>query len=343
MIPSTYTHSAVPEQAHAEEVSSYEDIHTTPKRPWVAIVANPYSGPRSNRPRVAELVSSLEQLGLAARVTWTPEDRRVLLAQPNLREWCRCIVIAGGDGTIGDVVNIQRSVPVAVFPLGNENLFARHYGYTRRAEALVAAITNGQAQPIDLGRANDRYFTCMLTVGLDADVVHRVAAWRNAKRNGNAVGNTQTTRQSLASVAQRKVNHLSYAKPIINSLRRYPYPQLTVDTGSVKLHGVAAMVFNLPQYALGLPFASDARDDDGQLDYVIFTHAGRLHSLRYLWLVWRNLHHKRAGIHHGRCERLTITCDDPRHTAPIQLDGDPAGYTPVNVTTARRTLRVITV
>ena len=46
-----------------------------------------------------------------------------------------------------------------------------------------ASIRAGRTRKLDLGQAGDKLFSLMLGVGLDAEVVRRVAGWR---QSGNA-------------------------------------------------------------------------------------------------------------------------------------------------------------
>jgi diacylglycerol kinase family enzyme len=87
--------------------------------------------------------------------------------------------------------------------------------------------------------------------------------------------------------------------------------------------GTTAFVFNLPRYALGLPFVPHASGVDGFLDLLVFQEPGPFRALHYLWLVLRGLHLNRRGVLHRRVRRVSLTTSAP---VPIQLDGDPGGW-----------------
>ena len=114
---------------------------------------------------------------------------------------------------------------------------------------------------------------------------------------------------------------------VLRSSWKYGFPSLTVtitDPGREEtLVGSSAFLFNLPRYALGLPFAPSARGDDGWLDLVVFRNAGPFQALHYLWLVIRNLHLDRPGIYHRKVRRAVVSSTE---AVPVQLDGDPGGY-----------------
>src|SRR5262245_2674359 len=95
-----------------------------PGKKRVAILANPRAGAGKSQRLVEGLVGALRGRGLAPLLCWEREElsERVRGEGP---EW-RCVVAAGGDGTLLEVLNRAPGVPVGLMPLGNENLVARY-------------------------------------------------------------------------------------------------------------------------------------------------------------------------------------------------------------------------
>src|SRR6185437_12566688 len=120
--------------ALAEPVGGAAVAPTVSRRPWVGIAANSGSGLGGGRRKVERLVVELGCRGLAARVAWTLAERADLVADAARDAHCRCLVAAGGDGTVAALVNERPAVPITVLPTGTENLFARHFGLGRRPE-----------------------------------------------------------------------------------------------------------------------------------------------------------------------------------------------------------------
>ena len=84
-------------------------------RRCVVIVVNPYSGARRNRRLVEDLVTSLTRRSLVARILWDPNERREALTDPDLENTTRCVVVVGGDGTIGPpIVNDARRINIGI-------------------------------------------------------------------------------------------------------------------------------------------------------------------------------------------------------------------------------------
>ncbi len=285
---------------------------------WVGIAANAGSGRGSSRKHVDRLVVELERHGLATRVAWTLAERSAIVAQSKSDPACRCLVAAGGDGTVAALVNERPSVPITVLPSGTENLFARHFGLSRDPKRLATTIAEGRVARIDLGDTGSRRFTLMAGIGFDADVVTR---HHHARINQSGI--------------PRPTNRSAYVEPVLRSSFQYRFPTLTLQIADIgaeeTLVGATAFLFNLPRYALGLPFAPTARGDDGWLDLVVFRDAGPLRALRYLWMVVRGIHVDRPGIYHRKVRRVVISSAE---SVPVQLDGDPGGYIASDATSA---------
>jgi diacylglycerol kinase family enzyme len=247
---------------------------------------------------------------MSPRIAWTPDERAALVTEADLDDDCRCLVAAGGDGTVSALINEQPRAPITTLPTGTENLFARHFAMRQRPESVAETIARGRVVPIDLGHApGGRRFTLMAGVGFDADVVTRHHAAR------------------VSRGAMRPTHRAAYVEPVLRASWEYDFPPLTIqvnEPGGVEtLIGTTAFVFNLPRYALGLPIAPTARGDDGLLDLVVFRDPGPWRALHYLWMVCRGLHLRRPGATHRRVRRVTITSTGP---VPVQLDGDPGGH-----------------
>ncbi len=291
----------------------------------IVVAANPYSGAADNRRRVEALARELATLGTSPRVVWDPRERAAMLADGAAMADCRAVVAAGGDGTVAQVINeLPPGTPLAVFPAGNENLFAAAYGFADDPGALARALAAGRTRALDLGRASvlgrSRRFALMLTAGLDAEVVRRLAHWR------------------AAGSALRRVRRVSYVPPIAASLATYRYPSLRLVAGEATASGVYCVVANAKAYALDLPLAASARADDGALDWVVFQRGGLAALAVYSWAVWRGRHLARGDVRTGRATRLTLDAAAP---VPVQVDGDPLGTTPVEVEVMPGALTVI--
>ncbi|WP_165230256.1 diacylglycerol/lipid kinase family protein [Aquisphaera insulae] len=280
----------------------------TPPRDWVGIVANRGSGRGAGQALVRRLCRELSARGLGTEIAWTPDERRTLVAGADRSSGCRCLVAVGGDGTVSALVNDQPRVPITVLPSGTENLAAQHFKLRRNPAWLARVIAAGHVERVDVGSAAGRRFLLMVGFGFDGDVVSR------------------HHRARTSSGRVKPTHRAAYVEPILRSSLFYRFPPITariLDVGAEEeLSGTTIFVFNLPRYALGLPFAPQARQDDGLLDLVIFRDPGPFRALYYLWRVFRGTHLDHPGVFHRRVRRLLVSSAE---SVPVQLDGDPAG------------------
>jgi diacylglycerol kinase (ATP) len=293
----------------------------------ILVAANPYRGRRGPRTRVSALVHALQALGLRARVMWDPAERTAALGNPATLRNVQCVVAAGGDGTVSAVINeLSADVALAVLPLGNENLFAGAFGFENDPGALARAIARGARQHIDLGRAHStagpRLFTLMLSAGFDADVVHRFTRWRTA------------------GGAPRRAGRAAYVRPLAEALWSYPHAAITLTADGVAVDGSHCIVANLPDYALDVRLAPAARADDGLLDWTVLSRSGRVALAGYALAVARARHTQQAHVPVGRAQHLTLRSVS---SVPVQIDGDPWGFTPVEVEVVPSALSVLVI
>lgn len=285
---------------------------------WVAIQRNPTSGSGRNRGVLHDLVWGLKRHGIRPRLFSKRERLADVLADPQRREKLLCVVAAGGDGTVDDVINRYPGLPMTVCPLGTENLFAKYVGIPRDGSVVADAIAARNTRRFDLCTLNGtQRFVIMASFGFDADVVHRT----HSRRRGH-------------------ISKLSYVRPILESFGGYAYPPLRIfaDDAAEPMTGAMAIVCNLPMYAMRLPFARSAAPDDGLLDVRIFERPGRGHLLRYSWSLLRSRHERLPHVRSFRAKRIHVESDVP---VPVQVDGDPAGFTPVEIAVLPAELTVI--
>jgi diacylglycerol kinase family enzyme len=285
-----------------------------PSADRVLISVNPTAGRGAGRPIVERLTELLRQHGQQVEVLSDLARTEELAGQWHTAGRLRALVAAGGDGTIAEMLNrTPPGVPIGLLPLGTENLLAKYVGLTPTAEAACAAIMAGRTARLDAGRAAGRLFTLMVSCGFDADVIERL----HLNRSG-------------------PIRHWSYAKPILQAIRSYEYPELKVyfdqePVGAAWPQSVSArwmFLFNLPCYARGLPLAPEAGGNDGWFDLCTFQRGTLWHALRYLTATVRRRHPTLRDCFTARVRRVRV---ESSVRVPYQLDGDPGGVLPVDI------------
>ena len=285
-------------------------------QPWVAIVRNRRSGTGRRREEIRALIAGLRRHGLRPRLYSKRERLSERLTQSLHSDSLVAVVAAGGDGTINDCVNRFTGVPLAILPMGTENLFARYLHVPPSGAGVAETIAKGEKRRFDLGRAGRQLFTMLASAGFDAEVVHRL----HARRVGN-------------------ISRLNYVPRVLECFRKYGYPEFRLYLDDEPPPRVArlAVIMNLPMYAFGLRPAPDARADDGKLDLRLFERGSTLQMLRYMLMVARGRHESLPDVQCVQARQVRIESDVP---VPFEIDGDPAGWTPVEISVEPAALEV---
>lgn len=245
-------------------------------------------------------------------------DRAEALPKGALPKDTRAAIVIGGDGTLRSVTqhlidaNPDSIPPLLPIPLGTANLMGQHLGMswdrTNFARDVSAAIETRRVVHLDAGRANGRIFLLMVGVGFDARVVHE-----------------------LDRIRTGPIQFSSYVLPMLSVLRSYRYPPLSVMADDREVFSPApaiAFVGNVSEYGTGFPVLPMAKSDDGWLDVCVLPCGSSADLARWALLTAAGEHLNAEGAVYVRAKRVKIVAE---HEMPVQIDGDPAGHTPVNI------------
>ncbi len=282
----------------------------------VIVFANPKAGSGAGRGRIQALCRMFEDRGFQTELIDQPEQLKSLTRSPE--PGLRAVIAAGGDGTAELVANhTPNGTPLAVMPMGTENLLAKYLRLGQDPNQIVEMVVAGRLRQLDVGSVNGRLFLIMLSCGFDAEVVRRL----HEVRSGN-------------------IHHFSYAKPILDAIRSYEYPPLRVcyRTDSerdgeptdawTEISANWVFVFNIPSYAIGLQIVPMASPFDGELDVATFGGGSFWHGLYHFSAVVLGQHNSLDDFAALRTSHLRIESD---RQVPYQVDGDPGGFLPIEV------------
>lgn len=289
----------------------------------IIIAANPKSGASSGLTRANELKEALIQDGWQVELTTDLEQMQRLVNQRHESGELRCVVSAGGDGTAAAILNrIPIEIPLAIFPLGSENLLAQQFHIPRDPQQLVSMIRELHIRELDLFRANGKLFLIMVSVGFDAQVVKQVHENRKSH-----------------------ITRWAYRFAILSSVFSYKWPTLCIENRvgerwEPMAHCHWLFGFNVPKYAAGIHVIDDAICDDGRIDIGMLTGANAIIGFWNYLRVALGTHRVSPRWRENRVEGFRVTSENPQ--AFFQLDGDFGGALPLEVsfTNARAKLVV---
>ena len=231
-----------------------------------------------------------------------------------------CVLVGGGDGTISAAVNALagKDIALGLLPLGTANSFARSLHLPLELEEAIDVIADGRTQQVDLGRINGKYFTTAASIGLSSEIQRRKP-------------------DTLKSLLGR------FAYPTVAGLvlpKFKPFTcMLTLDDGECRSFPAAleVRIANGP-YQGGVDAAPDASVTSGDLVVHIVTGRSKLRLLKTWGKVVAGLDPDGPGYETFRGKHLRIATDPPQY---VNVDGEAAMKTPVEISVARKALRVI--
>ncbi|MBQ7050976.1 MAG: YegS/Rv2252/BmrU family lipid kinase [Firmicutes bacterium] len=96
----------------------------------------------------------------------------------------QAIFVAGGDGTINEVVNalmeMACKIPVGVIPAGTDNAFAKSLGFGADLEENMQALSAMIPMAVDVARVNEQYFVNVCSAGSFASLVNISSDMKNS-------------------------------------------------------------------------------------------------------------------------------------------------------------------
>ena len=133
--------------------------------PRARVILNPSSGRERGEGAAAEISAALRKKYSGVEVVFTHGDGDAEEgARQALRDGCSAIFVAGGDGTLNEVVNGVaaagglEAVQFGVVPLGTGNDFATALGIPLETDAALEMLLEGREIRSDLGSVNGRLF-----------------------------------------------------------------------------------------------------------------------------------------------------------------------------------------
>jgi diacylglycerol kinase (ATP) len=226
------------------------------------------------------------------------------------------IVVAGGDGTVQEVVNgilaADATAELGVVPVGSGNDLARTLGLPGDPGAAWTVALGATTRRIDLGRAESgdgrRWFASVGGIGFDGQVA--------------------------AAMAQRRVwqrGRPGYLATTLVELRRFQNRTVTVTVDGERTDHEALLlaVANGAWYGGGMWIAPDARVDDGFLDLCIVGNVSRLTALRQLANLYRGTHIRHPAVSTARGRSILVAGGADAAATRVHLEGEPWGRLPV--------------
>jgi diacylglycerol kinase (ATP) len=246
-------------------------------------------------------------------------------AMEAVRQGCDCIVTAGGDGTLNEVINgiaeDAAHVRVGLIPLGTGNDFARCLNLPLNIEENIGILRCGETIAIDVVRVRsdeNRYFV-----------------------NVSAGGFSGMVDEKLTPEIKRTWGPLAYvrgAAAAFPELRAYRTSVAFADDETFSIDLYNLIVANGRFVAGGLPIAPEADPTDGLLDVVLIPELpkGEMALLAAQILLGKHIHTN--GIMVRRTRKLSINSQPGMW---FNVDGELVGNDPATFEVIPRALQFV--
>lgn len=276
----------------------------------IKILLNPYSNRWNSQRRWAEAESALRTAGVDFDLSVSERaDHLVDLAAETVKAGFSTLVIAGGDGSLGEVVNgaarrwdeiTAFPVTLGIMPLGTANDLGDNIGVPRDLITAAKVIATGKTRGVDLGKCNERYFLNNSGAGLEPYV---------------------TTKQEKIKWVSGVPRYLMAA---VQGIMDKPSWQARLEWDGGSYEGPLSLVSIGNGYRTGGIFFMTPHADpfDGKLTFMYAyrpTRLGLFQALPRAMKAGEGSLVEMDGIHEVHCTRLKVHLDKP---SPVHTDGE---------------------
>lgn len=275
---------------------------------YLLYIINPISGAK-NKASVRDVIKiKTTEAGFNFDIFPSVESGDYSFLHPLIKEKkITDIIIAGGDGTINQVINSFKKFDLqfGILPSGSGNGLAFSAGIPKKIDKALDVIFKGNCKQADAFTINET-FACMLCgLGFDAQVAHDFANDPN---------------RGLTTYIKKTISNFFSAKT-------YPFVLLT-NGKQIKTDAFFISVANSNQFGNNFTIAPKASLTDGLLDIVVMTKQNKLSVLveavkqvgGYNKLQKLEVINEKANVLYFQTAELTIT---NLKEAPMHIDGDP--------------------
>ena len=275
----------------------------------IIYIINPVSGTKVKKDLQRYIEQQTANRGIPFQVFPSVASGDYSFLQPVIREQkITDVVIAGGDGTVSQVVCslMNERVNFGIIPCGSGNGLAYTAGIPKQAGKALDIVFTGKASSIDGFMMNEQ-FACMLCgLGFDAKVAHDFA---------------QKPKRGLATYVREVVKNFF-------SAQTYSF-ELSLNQSKMVTEAYFISIANSNQFGNNFTIAPQASLSDGLLDIVIVTSQNKLALLlqTFRQVSGRNKMQTDAII---RKDRAVIYFQTSRlhiknlSQAPLHIDGERA-------------------
>lgn len=288
----------------------------------VLLIYNPMAGNNRFKNHLDRIINIVQNQGsyLFPYRSNSVEELEKLFKTLDLKTLDR-IWIAGGDGTIHQVINSlqpqQFDIPIGIFPVGTANDFAHCLGYPETIPEITKTLLGNNYIPCDVGVANDRYFLNIASLGSIVDI-----SQKTDKKFKSSLG--------LLAYYIKGAEELSHLKPVPVSIKSQEI--------SIEEEVFFVLILNGRSAGGFRKIAPLASLTDGLLDVYILKKCPIIELLPLLIKVSNGEHADSRYVEYFQTSEMIIDCTEKIGS---DLDGEKGFSFPLKISVEHQKLKMI--
>lgn len=289
----------------------------------ILLIYNPAAGKGTFKNHLDRIINTVQNNGfyLTPYRLSTTEAMENMLQTINLNSFNR-IWIAGGDGTIHQVINslfrYECTLPVGIFPIGTANDFAYYFSLPNSISKMTNILLCDNYTYCDIGVANGRYFLNVASLGSLIDV-----SQKTDKRFKNSLG--------LLAYYIKGAEELTHLKPV----------KVSIQSKEANYEDEVFFILIMNSKSAGgfRKVAQFAMLNDGLLDVYIFRKCPMIEFIPLFIQFVNGEHAESRYVNYFQTAELAIDCKEMVGT---DMDGELGFDLPLEVSVEPRKLKIIT-
>ncbi len=292
---------------------------------YILLIYNPNAGNQSFVTNFDMIVYAFQKKGfrlLLHRLDRTNSLSKALKHVKERESDFEKVIIAGGDGTINQVVSLmikhELNLPIGIYPVGTCNDFSMQYDLTDALETQTKILLQDHYETCDVGRVNDRYFINIASMGLFV-----------------------TAGQRTDPKLKTFLGPLAYYVNALDELMNLKDMKLEIEGDGVHLKDKFYIVLILNGTSAGgfSKIGQDASSNDGFLDVVLFKKCDNKELPGLFIDVLNGKHTENENVVSFKTTTLKISGSEDILT---DVDGEKGPSLPLSVSIFHDQLKVLT-
>ena len=283
-------------------------------------IINKKAGQRRNGSLEEQLIRQLNAQNFEVMIKYTPEDG----AEGLTRRYARgkdLIIIAGGDGTIGEVIKgmclEELQIPIGIIPTGTVNDLARVHKIPLDAKKAIGRIDAENTYSSDTIKMNDTYAGYLI-----------------------ALGSFMTAFAKIGSGMKSKIGRFAYLFAGINMLLKLKKYKVNIKTDNEEFETDAHLTIVTTMSSVGslTRLIENAEIDDGLLHIINIEPVNLVEAVHIMFLAVTGKIADHPKVNYLISENVEISAIGLKD---MNIDGDLHDYADASITVMKRRITLL--